>query len=145
MSTRPPTYKSPANSLQPSHRPPESKASDPIRISLLFPLAPPFLLPHFPPICLLPTFLPLPRRLTVLSLSLSLLHSAGYTLWHHFVFLSVSRTLFSCLHLFLSESCTLTRRPRCYSSSFSRPASYVLVFLLLPVERVKEQRRQPGR
>lgn len=63
----------------------------------------PFSFPIFLPFvsCLLPYLPPLPHCLTVLSLSLSLLQSAGYTLWHHFVFLSVSSTLFSRLYLFL--------------------------------------------
>lgn len=146
----------PINHLLTPHSSPlsVSKVSDPIRISLLFPLTPPFLLPRF-----LPFFFPVSHHTCLfffpfLSTSLSCLcpYLCSTLLAIHFSItfclsaapfplVFISQLSPSCFPL---QSCTLTRCLWCDSLSFSHFTSYVLVLPLFPVECVEEQSRPSG-
>lgn len=137
-----------------SHRSPPlgSKVSDPVKIPLflfspsllssIVSLPPPTvylsepptpfftisLVCHFPYLCF-----------TMLGIHFSITFSFCLSLSPFSAFLSQLSPSCSLLQL-----CTSTHRLLYYSLSFSHSTSYILVLLLLQVERVKEQRRQTG-
>lgn len=144
---------------QPSYHPPCVKSLWPNQSFTVLPFFPS--LSAFPPFCLaflrtclcssafLPLFLTISFTSHHLSPSLSLLHSALYTLFHHSLSVCLQHP-FSCLNLmviFLLLSPAVMHfhsLASLLSLVFLVSSSNGLVLLLLPVKCVKEQRRQPG-